>query len=131
MVDDRSMRQLSISSTKDLGRVQRDYDEEACDEAKTHWYDSFWRAKHPGGYQDTIWEGDCFVDDLRSMRCEQGAVPYYTAAVRSVEDVQVAVEFARKHRLRTRIKGVCFCFHIGNVNEIVYLSRLITFAGFS
>ncbi|EAL92689.1 uncharacterized protein AFUA_3G08890 [Aspergillus fumigatus Af293] len=35
VVDDRSMRQLSISSTKDLGRVQRDYDEEACASKKT------------------------------------------------------------------------------------------------
>lgn len=97
------------------------YDEEACEEAKTNWYDSFWRAKQPGGYQDTTWEGDCFVDDLRSVRCEQGSVPYYTAAVRSVEDVQGAVEFARKHRLRTRIKGVRLCFYIGNINGIVYL----------
>ncbi|KDQ14478.1 hypothetical protein BOTBODRAFT_174674 [Botryobasidium botryosum FD-172 SS1] len=84
------------------------YDAQACEEAKRSWHDSFWRARQPGGYQDIAWEGGdkpCFIDTPRDAPCGQAYVPYYTAAVKSVEDVQAAVVFAQKYHLRTRIKG--------------------------
>ncbi|KDQ07937.1 hypothetical protein BOTBODRAFT_38376 [Botryobasidium botryosum FD-172 SS1] len=84
------------------------YDAAACDAIRTNWTDPNWRSDTPGAYQDTAWEnGDepCYIDGPQNVTCQQGLVPYYTAAVQSVEDIQAAVRFAKDNKLRTRIKG--------------------------
>ncbi|KDQ07938.1 hypothetical protein BOTBODRAFT_192092 [Botryobasidium botryosum FD-172 SS1] len=84
------------------------YDAAACETIRANWTDPNWRSDTPGAYQDTAWEnGDepCYVDGPQNVTCQQGLVPYYTAAVRNVEDVQAAVKFARENKLRTRTKG--------------------------
>ncbi|KDQ13500.1 hypothetical protein BOTBODRAFT_369409 [Botryobasidium botryosum FD-172 SS1] len=84
------------------------YDAEACAAVQANWSQENWRSDQPGAYQDTAWEngdGPCYVDGPKNVTCQQGLVPYYTAAVQSLEDIQVAVDFARDNSLRTRIKG--------------------------
>ncbi|KDQ10551.1 hypothetical protein BOTBODRAFT_115628, partial [Botryobasidium botryosum FD-172 SS1] len=85
------------------------YDEAACAAVKANWDNANWRARQPGAYQDAAWEnGDepCYVDGPQNVTCQQGLVPYYTAVVLNVEDIQAAVIFAKNNHLRTRIKGV-------------------------
>ncbi|KDQ14469.1 hypothetical protein BOTBODRAFT_32595 [Botryobasidium botryosum FD-172 SS1] len=89
------------------------YDAAACDAARGNWTDPFWRSRQTGGYQDTAWEnGDeaCHIDGPKDMPCKQGLVPYYTAVVENVEDVQAAVNFARENSVKTRIKGASHDF---------------------
>ncbi|KDQ10549.1 hypothetical protein BOTBODRAFT_190389 [Botryobasidium botryosum FD-172 SS1] len=89
------------------------YDEVACAAVKANWASASWRARQPGAYQDTAWEnGDepCYVDGPQNATCRQGLVPYYTAVVLSVEDIQAAVIFAKDNHLRTRIKGASHDF---------------------
>ncbi|KDQ14470.1 hypothetical protein BOTBODRAFT_342903 [Botryobasidium botryosum FD-172 SS1] len=84
------------------------FDADACSTARNNWENATWRAIQPGAYQDTAWEnGDepCYIDDTIEAPCQQGHVPYYTAVVGSVEDVQAAVKFARDNKLATRVKG--------------------------
>ncbi|KAG8815883.1 hypothetical protein FRC17_000558 [Serendipita sp. 399] len=69
---------------------------------------TIWRAQQPGGYHDVAWEnGDsyCNIDNDPSVPCAQGLVPQYVAKVKNVDDVKAAVNFAREHKLSTRVKG--------------------------
>ncbi|KDQ14445.1 hypothetical protein BOTBODRAFT_66050 [Botryobasidium botryosum FD-172 SS1] len=89
------------------------YDAETCVTVKANWGNAERRSQQPGAYQDLIWEdGDepCYIDEPADVTCQQGLVPYYTAVVQSVEDVQAAVNFARDNSLRTRIKGASHDF---------------------
>ncbi|KAG8872832.1 hypothetical protein FRC20_008979 [Serendipita sp. 405] len=82
--------------------------EAACGIAKQNWTSQFWRAQQPGGYQDVAWEnGDsyCNIDNDPNTPCAQGLVPQYVAKVQNVDDVKAAVNFARQHKLNTRVKG--------------------------
>ncbi|PVF95627.1 FAD-binding domain-containing protein [Serendipita vermifera] len=84
------------------------YSCEAARTAQQNWTSEFWRAQQPGGYFDAAWEnGDsyCTIDGNATQPCDQGLVPVYAAQVQSVEHVQAAVKFAKKHKLSTRVKG--------------------------
>ncbi|KDQ07936.1 hypothetical protein BOTBODRAFT_192090 [Botryobasidium botryosum FD-172 SS1] len=84
------------------------YNATACAAVRANWSSASWRSDQPGAYQDTAWEnGDepCYIDGAQNVTCQQGLVPYYTAVVQSVQDIQTAVSFARDNKLRTRIKG--------------------------
>ncbi|KAG8817171.1 hypothetical protein FRC19_011520 [Serendipita sp. 401] len=83
-------------------------DDAACSIAKQNWTSQFWRAQQPGGYHDAAWEnGDsyCNIDSDPSTPCAQGLVPQYVAKVQNADDVKAAVNFARNHKLSTRVKG--------------------------
>ncbi|KAG8831040.1 hypothetical protein FRC18_007187 [Serendipita sp. 400] len=83
-------------------------DDAACSIAKQNWTSQFWRAQQPGGYHDAAWEnGDsyCNIDNDPSTPCAQGLAPQYVAKVQNADDVKAAVNFARNHKLSTRVKG--------------------------
>ncbi|PVF95629.1 FAD-binding domain-containing protein [Serendipita vermifera] len=92
---------------------QPNLDETQCQIAKQNWKNEPWRAQQPGGYFSTAWEnGDsyCNIDNNATVPCDQGLVPIYVAQVKSVEDVQTAVKYAKKHKLSTRVKGASHDF---------------------
>ncbi|KAE8381537.1 chanoclavine-I synthase oxidoreductase protein [Aspergillus bertholletiae] len=85
------------------------FNQSACAERRRWSLDSGWRAAQPGALQNWVWESGSHVNETchltapREAPCHQGRIPLYSAAVDSVEQVQRAVVFARKHNLRLTI----------------------------
>ncbi|PVG03844.1 FAD-binding domain-containing protein [Serendipita vermifera] len=92
---------------------QPNYNEAQCAIVKQNWNSEIWRAQQPGAYYTLASEtGDsyCNIDNNSTVPCNQGLVPYYAAQVKSVQDVQAAVCFAKKNKLSTRVKGASHDF---------------------
>ncbi|PLN85699.1 hypothetical protein BDW42DRAFT_160435 [Aspergillus taichungensis] len=89
------------------------YDKTACDYVSAMSPSGAWRAGEPGALENTAWEVSiptnetCYVGDGSnpSEPCNQGRIPLYSAVVRSTEDTQAAVRFAKDRNLRLTIKN--------------------------
>ncbi|KAF8597925.1 putative FAD binding domain protein [Ceratobasidium sp. AG-I] len=82
------------------------YDEAACNEAKTNWESSFWRSNQTGAMENPVWESlGCDIDTPRNVPCDQGFVPVYSVVAVDGNDVSAAVKFAGKHRLKLVVKN--------------------------
>lgn len=82
------------------------YDEVACNDFKTNWNSSFWRANQTGAMQNPIWDSPrCGIDTPRNATCDQGFVPHYSVDAQSETHVSEAVKFANKHNLRLVVKN--------------------------
>ncbi|KAH7909019.1 hypothetical protein BJ138DRAFT_279152, partial [Hygrophoropsis aurantiaca] len=85
-----------------------------CSDIQANWYNSTWRADHPGSMDMTNYESfifkngsisACYFNTSLGTPCEQGNVPVIGVDARSVGDVQAAVKFAASHNLRMAIKN--------------------------
>ncbi|KAF9555544.1 FAD binding domain-containing protein [Agrocybe pediades] len=85
-----------------------------CSEVVAHYTDGNWRADQPGAMQNTNFESfvflngtidACYLNVSLNIPCEQGNVPPVSVDVRSAEDVQAAVVFAKRHNLRLVVKN--------------------------
>ncbi|GAQ03950.1 4-dimethylallyltryptophan N-methyltransferase [Aspergillus lentulus] len=87
------------------------YNYPACQNLADLARDSGWRASQPGALQGWIWETGrtedetCHAHSPRGARCHQGRIPLYSAAVESVDQVQAAVRFAQRHRVRLVVRN--------------------------
>jgi hypothetical protein len=84
------------------------YNASLCAIATANWTNGYWRADQPGAMEATQWEdGDqqCYIDSPKTAPCQQGLVPVLVADTRNVQDIQKAVSFAVKYRLKTVIKN--------------------------
>ncbi|KAF7181298.1 hypothetical protein CNMCM7691_000516 [Aspergillus felis] len=87
------------------------YNHSACQNLLDLARDSGWRASQPGALQGWIWEAGrtedetCHAHSPRGVPCHQGRIPLYSAAVESVDQVQAAVRFAQRHRLRLVVRN--------------------------
>lgn len=84
------------------------FNQAGCDTARTNWTDSFWRTSEPGAYSAIVWEmwNDlCLINGTQKDRCQQGIVPKFSVAAKSVDDVQKAVKFAAKKDLYLAVKN--------------------------
>ncbi|KAH1339631.1 hypothetical protein KXV68_009729 [Aspergillus fumigatus] len=76
-----------------------------------HHSQSGWRASQAGTLQGWVWEvgrtedETCHAHSPRGAPCHQGRIPLYSAAVESVDQIQVAVRFAQRHRLRLVVRN--------------------------
>ncbi|CAE6527505.1 unnamed protein product [Rhizoctonia solani] len=83
-----------------------DYNEAACNEVKSNWESSLWRANQAGAMQDPVWESPgCDIYTPRNVSCSQGFVPAYSVVALNGSDVSKAVSFARKYKLKLVIKN--------------------------
>ncbi|GKZ51323.1 hypothetical protein AbraIFM66951_005470 [Aspergillus brasiliensis] len=86
-------------------------DQTACEEVSRRARDSGWRASRPETLQGWLWEAgaslneSCLIRGPAETFCHRGRLSQFSAAVQSAEDVQKAVLFAQKHRLRLVIKN--------------------------
>ncbi|KAE8312642.1 chanoclavine-I synthase oxidoreductase protein [Aspergillus transmontanensis] len=87
------------------------FDQSACSERRRLSRNSAWRAAQPGALQYCIWESGsnpnetCLLAASPETPCHQGRIPFYSAAVDSVEQIQRAVVFAKEHNLRLAIRN--------------------------
>ena len=86
-----------------------------CLEARGNWKNGTWRADRPGAAQHPNFEAfvstatgearGCYFNTTLGLPCEQGSVPVIGVDARTVEDVQLAVEFAVRHNLKLVVKN--------------------------
>ena len=85
-----------------------------CSDVLVHWTSGIWRSDQPGAAESTNWETytspngtiqACYLNTSFGLPCQQGSVPVIGVDARTPNDVQQAVEFARKHNLRLVIKN--------------------------
>ena len=86
----------------------------SCANVTAHFTDGNWRSDQPGAMQSINFEifrfhrghiAACYLDTTLGIPCEQGNVPPVGVDARSESDVQVAVNFAKKHNLKLVVKG--------------------------
>ncbi|KAI0094879.1 hypothetical protein BDY19DRAFT_988669 [Irpex rosettiformis] len=86
-----------------------------CTDVQHNWFNSLWRADHPGQMQAPNWEAYispngtvldvCPMNATLEVNCSQGNVPVLGVDARTPKDIQAAVKFAVKHNLRVVIKN--------------------------
>ncbi|KAK2839327.1 hypothetical protein FQN49_006252, partial [Arthroderma sp. PD_2] len=92
------------------------FDQSACDDLPRLSKDSGWRASQPGVLQDWVWEvgktanetcpvGGSLRAGTTTHSCHQGRIPLYSVSVKSAEQIQQAVRFAKQHNLRLVIRN--------------------------
>ncbi|PYI00769.1 FAD-binding domain-containing protein [Aspergillus sclerotiicarbonarius CBS 121057] len=87
------------------------YNRTSCNERVRLQTDSNWRAAQPGALQSFNWENwpqrheSCTIEAKPNSTCEQGRIPWYSAVVHSVDEIQEAVRFAKKRNIRLVIKN--------------------------
>ncbi|XP_024368149.1 uncharacterized FAD-linked oxidoreductase ARB_02478 [Physcomitrium patens] len=79
-----------------------------CQHIRNNWFDAYLRADNAGSMQSENWEDDgqksCSMYAPESSVCHQGRVPLYGVQVATTRDVQSAVKFAARHKLRVVVK---------------------------
>ncbi|GJE99668.1 FAD-binding domain-containing protein [Phanerochaete sordida] len=96
------------------------YDSPTSDECQTvqqSWTDGWWRSNSShsaGGTENTNFAAysapdghieACFLNTTLGYPCLQGSIPTVGVDVRSVEDIQLAINFAVTHNLRVVVKN--------------------------
>ncbi|KAL3492487.1 hypothetical protein BJX62DRAFT_250543 [Aspergillus germanicus] len=87
-----------------------EYDEDACDAVRAGSGSALWRIAQPGALVANNWETPgtdemCLINAPRETPCNQGRTPHYAVMAESVQDIQVAVRFARRHNLHVVIRN--------------------------
>ncbi|RAK96029.1 FAD-binding domain-containing protein [Aspergillus ibericus CBS 121593] len=87
------------------------YNRTSCNELARLQSDANWRAAQPGALQSFNWENwpqkheSCAIEANPNSTCQQGRIPWYSAVVHSVDEIQEAVRFAKQRNLRLVIKN--------------------------
>ena len=85
-----------------------------CTDVLAGWNNSIWRSDQPGAAVNSNYETytfpngtiqGCYLNTTLGIPCQQGNVPVIGVDVRTPEDIQEAVRFARNHNLRLVIKN--------------------------
>ncbi|KIJ60446.1 hypothetical protein HYDPIDRAFT_117153 [Hydnomerulius pinastri MD-312] len=85
-----------------------------CTDVIENWTDGVWRSSIPGAMQTPNFEtfmfkngtiDSCYLNTTLTGTCGQGGVPVIGVDVRSVADVQAAVNFAVNHTLKLVVKN--------------------------
>ncbi|KAH0835525.1 hypothetical protein J3R83DRAFT_9214 [Lanmaoa asiatica] len=103
-----------------------------------HWYDSNWRASHPGSMEWANFETHMFqngtvdacpLNTSITGTCGQGRVPVIGVDALSVGDIQAAVGFAVEHSLKLVVKNTGYVSsYVGDRRMRVYDSYLTAIA---
>ncbi|GJE86133.1 FAD-binding domain-containing protein [Phanerochaete sordida] len=87
---------------------------EDCGAVQRLWLDGWWRAnssgatQHPNFAEFATPEGDtevCYVNTTLGYPCGRGSIPAVGVDARSVEDIQLAINFAAARNLRVVVKN--------------------------
>lgn len=86
----------------------------ACEEVHAQYLNGTWRADNPGAMQNVNFEAyispggiieACPLNATAGAKCEQGSIPPIGVDARTVEDIQVALIFARHYNLKIVVKN--------------------------
>lgn len=84
---------------------------DACQMVDAMWYNGTWRADLPGSMQTPTYEGSydgkavCTLNSTIGTKCAQGNINAVGVDARSVKDVQTALSFATKWKLRAIVRN--------------------------
>jgi hypothetical protein len=91
-------------------RDQPNYDASECEEITSRFKVGSFHTDHP---TSSMWQNynnySCMPD--AAAPCSNTGYPVYVVAARSAQDVQAAVNFARKNRIRLNIKSTGYVNH--------------------
>ena len=85
-----------------------------CSAVITNYKNGTWRSDQPGSMQNTNFEtfifhndtiSACYLNTTLGTPCGQGSVPPLGVDARSAADIQVAVNFAKRHNLKLAVKN--------------------------
>ncbi|KAL4912944.1 hypothetical protein BDW62DRAFT_215957 [Aspergillus aurantiobrunneus] len=101
-----------LLQVKPVGSVchGKEFDQVGCDDVKANTHDSVWRISEPGALQWTNWEGDdrwgtCTINGAKKALCKQGRLPLYKVMAQLAQEVQAAVQFAKRRNLHVAIRN--------------------------
>ncbi|XP_024541102.1 uncharacterized FAD-linked oxidoreductase ARB_02478 [Selaginella moellendorffii] len=93
------------------------FDNASCSIAMSRWSDPSWRIDQAGAVQYANWEllgeDGCPLNTTaaKNGQCRRGNLPEYSVRAATAGDVQAAVRFAAKYRLKLKVRGGAHSYH--------------------